>query len=167
MKKRFAAVALLLAPSFAHADGVAYGVDMWSRAFEQWGLFTPHVNDCDSSTEVFIQVAGTNSRGFCMDKNERAALKWTAARDDCAADQKRLPEPAEFQVACDNPPAGLTNMTDALEWVGNFPMVHSGSVSGDGTVASTAGNGSCGMGSWGSVAMNSGSPSTNEYRCVR
>lgn len=147
------------------------GADLWTQTFEQWGLFTPHEDYCDSSTEVFVSISGTASRGFCMEKNERTAATWDTARDTCASDKRRLPEPGEYKFACVNA-TGLNNMTDDYEWASNFSYpiaAYNGSSSVGAIGAAYIGNGNCYTGSIGWIAYSAGggSQESKPYRCVR
>lgn len=143
--------------------------DMWLAQARNRGLFSPHANYCDSSTEVFVAVGGTLD-GFCMDKNERSAANWSIAREGCAQDGKRLPEPMEFQFACNNPPSGLINMTNNKEWVSNTTFTfhyYAGTVNVANIAAPVAGNGGCYFGNWDTIAPDHGVPVAHAYRCVR
>ena len=96
------------------------GADAWISQMRRQDLFQAHLNDCDTSTEAFISVGATN-RGFCIEKAERTAASWLDARETCLAAEKRLPEPAEFQSACNQAATlSLSNMTDDWEWASNF-----------------------------------------------
>jgi hypothetical protein len=104
-----AMLALVSLESTSSADG--HGSDMWTRDFEQRGLFTPHHDNCNSSTEAFVSVAGSG-RGYCMEKSERTSETWEIARNNCATDGKRLAEPAEWKIACSQAGTlGLSDMT--------------------------------------------------------
>lgn len=157
---------LVCFPTYAFADSAGgHGSDMWTRTFEQWGLFTPHEDYCDSSTEVFVAVSGTAQRGFCIEKNERQTAVYEDARDDCAADKKRLPEPVEWKFACKNA-AGLSNMTDnQFEWAGNYPILFDGA----GMSAARIGKNSCIEGSraWIVYSGTGGQEDSYPYRCIR
>ena len=160
----------LFQPLNVFAQGASSGADVWTRAFEQWGLFTPHEDYCDS-TEVFISVGGTSSRGFCMEINERSSATWVTARDNCAGDKKRLPEPGEFKWACGNA-TGLNDMTDNYEWSSNFPeslLHYSGTATTGGLVVPYIGNGNCDTANVGWVARSTGGGLAESvaYRCVR
>lgn len=146
---------------------IAAGGDMWSEMFAQQGLFIPHRDFCDSSTEVFVAIGETANRGFCIEKSERTATTWVEARQDCSEDGKRLPEVAEFQYACNNA-TGLSDMTDDREFASNFPSVLNFSTGTGGTVVPVVGNGGCDRGTWSFVAWGT-SPyiESNAYRCVR
>lgn len=104
-------------------DALSQTADMWTEQARLRGLFVPHEDNCDGGTEVFIAVGGTTN-GLCMEKDERSTAIWTQAKEICALANKRLPEPMEFQYACKNPPAGLTNMTNSSEWVSNNAYSH-------------------------------------------
>ncbi|MCG8494374.1 MAG: hypothetical protein MI743_22385, partial [Sneathiellales bacterium] len=80
------------------ADGASVGPDAWTRSAEQLGLFNPHENYCDLTTELFLNV-GNTSRGFCVEANMRGPALWVDAKQDCLNDRKRLPEPAEWYYA--------------------------------------------------------------------
>lgn len=90
--------------------------DMWDSYARNAGLFTPHVDNCDSGTEVFIAIGGTTF-GYCIEKDQRAPVVYSEARNICASVGKRLPSYNEYKFACDNPPSGLVNMTTDREWV--------------------------------------------------
>lgn len=95
--------------------------DMWSALASATGAFSPHTNYC-STTEVFIPV-GAGNLGYCIEKTERAAVPWVTAKQECAKDGKRLPEPAEWQQACKtNPEGALVNMTNDWEFASNSPI---------------------------------------------
>ena len=154
----------------AHAQSGGPG-DMWTAYAEKIGAASPHVNYCNSS-EVFVAIGG-GSLGFCMDKDQSAsAAEWTDAKDTCAASGKRLPEPAEFKFACQNPPSGLVNMTSDPEWASNSSTVihfYNGSTNLERIVVPLMGNGSCYNGDQADTA-NSSNTSANtsfKYRCVR
>jgi hypothetical protein len=138
----------------------------------RFGMFTPHRNDCNGSTEVFITVATAPdgaTLGYCIDKTENAAgaLGWSAARNTCLSAKKRLPEPGEFNFSCANPPAGLVNMDDNWEWATNFSTnVSIDAGTRDGVAATAMGNGSCTKATTGYVASNDDNPSLLPFRCV-
>ncbi len=154
-----ACIALLESSAFAQVQ-----MDMWSGWADNKGAYTPHRNDCSNSTEVFVPVAGSN-KGLCMDKTWRSAATWDDAREVCAVDDMRLPEPMEFKFACKNPPSGLINMTAGLQWASNQPMwiLNGGYV----IAAALMGNGSCAYGDWAYVATSGSVESTYPFRCVR
>src|SRR5262245_56375471 len=116
-------VACLIAPSSSHAQ---VGLDMVNHEMISVGLYTPHRNNCNGTTEAFVAVGqnGTGgNRGFCIEKDERdgTGKSWEDARQDCAGDGMRLPEPAEFKVACESAGGlGLNDMTNNWEWTSNF-----------------------------------------------
>lgn len=161
-------LAVLMSPFVAMADGAAHGTDMWTRTFEQWGLFNPHEDYCDSSTEVFVSISGSAQRGFCIEKNSRTAATFEDARDDCASDKKRLPESAEWKFACKNA-AGLSGMTGGsttdYEWTSNFPIL----LYGHGLAAPVHGYTNCYGGNFGWVSYSGGTGTEDSYtyRCVR
>lgn len=136
----------------------------------QLGLFRVHRNDCDTQTEVFVEVFTDDNNvqfGFCIEKDERTAQQWEDARDTCLSEKKRLPEPGEWKFACDTA-AGLNNMTDDGEWVSNFPLIFERPGNKvRGPIIPSAGDGSCGQGSFGQMLLSSGTPTTWEFRCVR
>lgn len=170
--KRFCSIAALLSllaassfPRVAIAEGAGLGTDMWTRQFEQWGLFHPHANFCDSTTEVFVNVGGSG-QGYCLEKTERGTTDFVAAREDCAQDRKRLPEPAEFFAACGV--AGFTNDSTAFEWASNFTHYVFYNTTNLGIGAFIAGgNSSCTKGNSGYVSHYSAGLNTHQYRCLR
>lgn len=157
--------ALVFIPSVSLAEGAGLGTDMWTRQFEQWGLFHPHANFCDSSTEVFVNVGGSG-QGYCIEKAERGTDTFMNARETCAQDRKRLPEPAEFYSACGA--TGFTNDSTAFEWVSNFTHFSYYNTSNLGIGAFTAGGGgSCQRGNSGYVGHYTTGWNTQQFRCVR
>lgn len=160
-------MAVMLVGSDVLAEGVGNGSDMWTRTFEQWGLFQPHDDFCDSGTEVFVAVSGTANRGFCFEKDERTATTWEAARDDCATDKKRLPEPGEFRFACVNA-GGLNNMTDDYEWASNFhTLIDTGGYAGASVIVMGDTGCSRATSKWFGYNQAGGLASSQPYRCVR
>lgn len=171
MKKKIAIAVLSLLVSFemALADSAANGTDMWTKAFEQWGLFTPHEDYCDSSSEEFISISGSASRGFCIEKSERTADTWEDARDACASLKKRLPEPGEWKFACAHG-TSLSNMTDDYEWASNFLGNAEYGLSGTGYYGYGAiriGDGNCYTASIGWMATSTSIEESLPFRCVR
>lgn len=148
----------------------ATGADMWTGIMARQGMYAPHADNCDA-TEQFIQVHTDQygvDLGFCMEENEREGTAiWTAARAACLADNKRLPEPGEFQYACLNG-TGLNDMQDNWEWASNFSSnaILDAGVR-DGVSAPLMGDGSCAKATTGWVASNDATESTVAYRCVR
>ncbi|NKB45980.1 MAG: hypothetical protein GKS03_17085 [Alphaproteobacteria bacterium] len=150
----------------------AQSSDMWTQAMSGLGLFTPHRDDCNATTEVFVKVYAENSIdfGFCMDKDERSAgiVEWEDARQECLDDGKRLPEPAEYKFACQIG-TGLSNTTDDWEWSSNFVAQWRNSFGsktpGISTVAS--GNGSCLHATQGWAGLANGTQDSFGFRCVR
>lgn len=153
------------------SDAIAYAQaarDMWVAFAEATGAFAPHHNFC-TTTEAFITV-GAGDLGFCIEKDERSAAVWVAAKQACAEDGKRLPEPAEFQYVCKNLPGGVSNMTDDMEWASNIPyneLLSPATGVTDLQVVSM-GNGSCTITSSGVIGRNTtGYQDSLPYRCVR
>lgn len=134
--------------------------DVWNGYFSQRGLFNPHSDYCDTSTEAFVQM-GPNGDGYCIEKNERTGATWDEAKDTCASNNKRLPEPAEFRFACTRAGSlSLSNMTNNYEWVSNQSTTYftGGSA---GVMVLLLGSGGCG-------AQNiDGIDQTHVFRCVR
>jgi hypothetical protein len=141
--------------------------DAWTSFAEATGVFSPHVDHCDS-TEVFVTL-GSGVLGYCIEKEEREAAIWVEAKQDCAEDGKRLPEPADFQYACKNPPTGLTDMNDDWEWASNTPFVKIYEGGLQALDAIVMGSGTCINGSVGVFAQTGagGFEQSFVYRCVR
>ncbi len=164
-------------PRRGYNVGVAgQGTDMWTQAMSGLRLFTPHRDNCNTSTEAFVLVY-TNSNnvdfGFCIDKDEHSAgaLDWEEAKHECLQDGKRLPEPGEYKYACNR--AGtlsLNDMTDDAEWSTNFWLIQRKPYSDwwSGVMATNAGSGGCERGGNTPIVRNNsaGSPSL-PFRCVR
>jgi hypothetical protein len=160
-------VASVICLGLTHASAQA-AIDMWTELAEKQGLFSPHVDTCDSSTESYITI-GNGTLGFCMENSLRTAATWTVAKQTCAAAGKRLPEPAEFKYACDNAGSySLSNMTGAWEWASNVPSQAFFSTSDFGTFAPIVGYTNCGSGAFGEIMSWTGSSTASVgYRCVR
>lgn len=159
---------LILNAESVFAQSAALGSDVSTGFMQEMGMFRPHWNFCNSSTEGFVTVT-PDGRGYCIEKAERATATWEAARNNCIADSKRLPEPGEFKVACQLAGSlSLSNMTDNPEWATNFPMVVQ-YISGSTTAiaAADAGNGSCAHGAFGYISTSNGNEDSLHYRCVR
>jgi hypothetical protein len=168
---------LFIAVGTASQVQAQQNLDMINNEMISNGLFIPHTNYCDSSTEAFVPVGfgGTGgNRGFCIEKSQRSgggSDSWEDARQDCADEGKRLPEIAEWKIACQLAGSlSISNMTDDWEWAGNFPYNNTFKDSSWFTngEASIVGSGSCLAISAG--AFSSGSSSENtalSYRCVR
>jgi hypothetical protein len=147
------------------------GTDMWTQAFSGLRLYTPHRDDCNATTEVFVKLY-TNSNsvdfGYCIDKDEQAAQEWEDARQTCLDSSKRLPEPAEWKVACDIG-TGLNNMTNAYEWAGNtnfFAWKPNGNLS-QNWGALLMGNGTCKTAAHSGMASLYAASGSYAFRCVR
>jgi hypothetical protein len=150
----------------SHASAQS-ALDMWTQLAEKQGLFSPHADTCDSSTESYITI-GNGTLGFCMENSIRTAAIWTVAKQTCAAAGKRLPEPAEFKYACDNAGSySLSNMTGAYEWISNTTAIFEYYSGGTYQATSVAGNSSCSDSTWGQVMGSAGTPNSLGYRCVR
>ena len=104
--------------------------------------------------------------GWLVEREERSALVWEAARMECLKDSMRLPEPFEWKYGCANAALlGLDSMINDYEWASNFAVHQSDS---DNHVGATVfGLGACDVGSWGEVARSDGGEATFTYRCVR
>ena len=166
--RMFVIICVVLAAQSGGVASAQAARDMWVALAEATGAFAPHHNFC-TSTEAFISV-GAGDLGFCFEEDERSAAVWVAAKQDCAEDGKRLPEPAEYQYVCKNLPGGVNNMTDDMEWASNIPydeLLNPATGVTDLQVV-IIGNGSCTITSGGVIGRNtSGYQDTLPYRCVR
>lgn len=152
-------------------NGVAaFGSDMWTQAMSGLRLFTPHRDDCNATTEVFVKVYENSNSvdfGFCIDKDENSAgaLHWEDARHQCLSEGKRLPQPGEWKYSCDSV-AGLNNMTDDFEWAQNFvQFIRIGS--NNHILAMMLGNGACNKTQNGGIAYQVAVSTNAPFRCVR
>jgi hypothetical protein len=162
----FAFVFIALFPVLAHAQ--AFGGDNVTMELNHSGQFMPHLNDCDSSTEVFLNSGSASNKGFCIEKNERSALAWEDARQTCVSLGKRLPEPAEWKIACKAAPAGLSDMTGNWEWASNFQTGLTDSTNHNYIVSVVVGYTNCATGNYGIVMADTGSgEGSYVYRCAR
>lgn len=165
------AVALIGASSYAHADGASVGPDGWTRSAEQLGLFNPHENYCDPTTELFLDL-GNSGRGFCIEANVRGNGLWVDAKQDCLSDKMRLPEPAEWYYAC-NYLTGFSAIQSpsGVEWVSNSSnMVRIDSTNKTGIAAPLAADvNNCSYASvgWAGYAGTAPVAASFYYRCMR
>ena len=149
-----------------YQTGSALGSAMTTAYMDSVGLFTPHAyNKCNHSTEAFIPLYTGCTVGYCIEKTERTTDNWTNAVRTCLAVGKRLPEPEEWQVACDLKGDSILTMTDNWEWASNFALpMYVGSGSGMG--AAIFGSSGCGYADWGWLGSSTGSRGTFAFRCV-
>lgn len=159
------ALFLVMLTCVSSASAQAGGSDMWTQLFEKNGLFSPHTDYC-TTNEVFISVGG-GDLGFCIEKADRVAAQFEDARQDCAANGKRLPEPAEWKFACDAAPTGLVDMNDSYEWASNFPVPLLFSTTNLGIAVPTAGYTTCSHLNWSWIGNIVATTASLEYRCVR
>lgn len=143
----------------------ALGSDMWTEEMSRLGLFRPHLNNCDPATEAFVPVT-PDGRGFCIEKRPREAMTWEQARNACLQDGKRLPEPAEFKIACMN--AAVLGLEDLgpSEWTTNFAFLFSRHSDLWGVAAATT-SGECTNMQFGWVGSNAGVQNSLTFRAVR
>jgi len=136
-------------------------------------MFTPHSDNCGD--DAWVPLFSGATVGFCIEKNERAAINWIDAVRTCLQAGKRLPEPAEWQLSCYHAGTlGLLNMTNNFEWVSNFSqgynLVDASSPQSDSPVkiaVTITGNGSCEKSSLGLLATGDETEDVVHYRCVR
>lgn len=106
--------------------------------------------------------------GWVIERFERAGTQsWTAARAACLLDGMRLPEPFEWQLACDNEALfALDSMTDDYEWASNSAQPDTNEFVGT-IAASVFGQGSCSRATRGTLGNSSGNQTLAVTRCVR
>jgi hypothetical protein len=143
----------------------ALGSAIFTAYEDSLGMFTPHANNC-ASTEAFVPLFTSCTVGYCIEKNVRAQKYWTDAIRTCLAVGKRLPEPFEWQVGCDNKVAlGLVGMGAQWEWASNFAVpMYNGSDRGVG--AAGFGSGGCNFAAWDWLGSDPGDRYPNAFRCV-
>ena len=175
MKQLAASLLLFVVSAFIPALSFAQGGmrgDMWTQQMKNKGLFTAHVNNCDSSTQAFVSIGAGTTYGYCIEKNERTAATWRAARDICLQNGMRLPEPAEWARACDNRTTlGINGMTDGgNEWSSNFTSPFLDSSNGAAIATYVYGfstTSPCSTGAAHYAAYQDGTIFSFAYRCVR
>lgn len=149
------------------ANAQVFGGDNVTAELNASGLFMPHLNNC-ASTEVFLSSGSASNKGFCLEKDERSAQAWEDARQTCVGLGMRLPEAAEFKIACQAAPAGLNNITGNWEWVTNFNYQMVDTSNNTYITATVAGNTNCISGNSGVVTSStSGSEGSYAFRCAR
>lgn len=134
---------------------------------DQNNMFEPHVNDCNGSTNIFIELFFGAGVGYCIDIDERPAENWNKAVATCLEDGMRLPEPWEWQTACDRNSLlslGLNNMENNEEWASNFPIpMYSFNYRSLGVVIFE----SCNVSGWRPVSSDNALRPSYNFRCVR
>ena len=152
-------------PAGASNGGVSLGGSMATAFMVSQNMFAPHTDNC-ASTEAFVPLYGGATVGFCIEKNERTIRFWSVAVQNCLAVGKRLPEPFEWQTACDQAGTlGLNDMKNNWEWASNFPLpMYDGSKFGIGVTV--FGNGGCGSGLYTWLAYTTQNRSSQAFRCV-
>lgn len=171
MKKALFLLAAI--PLFNMPTGAAVAADAWTITAEQLGLFNPHENYCDTSTELFLEV-GASGRGFCIESSARSAALWINAKEDCLDEKKRLPELAEWYYACRNLTGfSAASGTSNAEWASNYDRIsRNDNTSKTGNAVPVAGNvNNCSYGNVGWIGYwvngETPEPSVQKYRCVR
>jgi hypothetical protein len=134
---------------------------------DQNNMFEPHVNDCNGTSNIFIELFHGADVGFCIEIEERPADNWTEAVATCMQAGMRLPEPWEWQTACDRNSLlslGLNDMENNEEWASNFPipMYHS-TYRSLGVVIFE----SCNVSGWRPVSSDNALRPSYNFRCVR
>lgn len=142
------------------------GTSMATVHMDSLGLFSPHSDSFCDDSEVFVPLWADATLGFCIERNERVASFWNQALQTCLRLDKRLPEPWEWQTACDNAGAlGIQNMTNNYELASNFPsLTQINRVSGVGVAV--FGAESCGTGSWHWLGSTPTNRPMHAFRCV-
>ncbi|MEQ8510323.1 MAG: hypothetical protein RIB43_15060 [Rhodospirillaceae bacterium] len=157
-------------PRRGYGVGIAgQGTDMITQAMSGLRLFTPHRDNCNATTEVFVKVY-TNSNsvdfGFCIDKNEHpdGTVTWQPARRACLDNGKRLPEPGEVLLALNTVALSLNNTGEDYEWSSNF---FSTGNTGSGSNIHVPAIQSQTNAGYGYLGTASGAPTSLPFRCVR
>ena len=107
--------------------------------------------------------------GWILERLERAdgaTSFWTTARATCLMARMRLPEPFEWQYACDNAALfGVSALTDDWEWASNSV---SPQFAGEGySAVPIFGSGGCARSTFGPLGTSSGLRTSYVYRCAR
>ncbi|MCB1034121.1 MAG: hypothetical protein KDD47_09845 [Acidobacteria bacterium] len=105
--------------------------------------------------------------GWIIEKDERPAATWEAARVQCLLRGMRLPEPFEWRLSCVEAEAfGLHDMVGNWEWASNAPTpwVEANGVSG--TSVSAFGSSGCGHGTQSWLGSSDNAAETRTFRCV-
>lgn len=120
-------------------------------------------NDADDPTAGGSCEVG--DVGWIIERSERTAMDWTAAKAECLKIGMRLPEVFEYQLTCDNAAMiGIIDMGNNYEWSSNQAIVDfDGHI---GPVVVTLGNGTCYAANMGRVASTSVIRDSLNYRCA-
>lgn len=107
--------------------------------------------------------------GWIIERDQRTAAAWDAARVECLLIGMRLPEPFEWRISCvDAPTFGLNDMTGDWEWASNVALPirsPTGSASA-GVGASTFGSVNCASGSNSWIGNSVHANNQHSFRCV-
>ena len=151
-----------------------HGVVFASGVLASFGY---HTNNCNTSSEKFIQYATVDSTayGLCVEKTERSAQTWGDANAICLGLGKRHPDYTEWRKACDGKTSGsagstdsdFLNMTGNWEWASSRPSTISyNSDIGAGSVV--AGESNCASAGWKWVRDYAANTEDSYcFRCVR
>jgi hypothetical protein len=143
------------------------GGDITTRLMLSRGLFDAHDASSCAAGEAFVPIDAVAGLGLCMEIDPRGTTTFIEARRDCVEDGMRLPEPPEWQYACNNRVAlGINGLSSQWEWTTNFWSQQWTSGSAAGVAATVMGSGSCGIGSFGWLAASTTSVGSYAYRCV-
>lgn len=157
-------------PRRGYGVGVAgQGTDMITQAMSGLRLFTPHRDNCNATTEVFVKVYENSNSidfGFCIDKDEHAdgTVTWEPARRACLDEGKRLPEPGEFLLALNTVSASLSNTGEDHEWSSNFFSTGNNNAGSNIHVPGLQSTTKAGYGYLGTATVG---PTSLPFRCVR
>lgn len=107
--------------------------------------------------------------GWLIERDERAAKCWDAAKAECLKFGMRLPEPFEFHYSCRNATVfGLNAMTGNYEWATNSAFPIDDGVRGSGLGATMSGNLGCGNSTWEWVGRSDADQcDPRPFRCVQ
>lgn len=106
--------------------------------------------------------------GYIVEKNERTAAAWEAAKQTCLQYGMRLSEPFEWSLACKN--AGtwsLTSMTGNYEWASNIAISNAAEGSIYGVSTTEAGAAGCDDFYGAKVGATNNTEDTKVFRCFR
>ncbi|MCB1054735.1 MAG: hypothetical protein KDD11_04395 [Acidobacteria bacterium] len=105
--------------------------------------------------------------GWIIERDERTAAAWDAARVECLLIGMRLPEPFEWRISCvDAATFGLNDMTGNWEWASNEaePIISSNGTYGIATAA--FGNAGCANAGHSWVGNSVNNNEVRAFRCV-
>lgn len=166
--------------SAAETTGASANLGLYNNRIADISPPLAYTEICIKDGQVMSDIHGTGEPtaggsclpgdlGWIIERFERdggTPTNWTTARMECLKNGMRLPEPFEWQFACDNSGEfAISDMTDNFELASN--TTRAGFTSVNFLYAPLLGNGTCSHVSVAPVGNSNGLRGDGSYRCVR